>query len=53
MLPDNLAFSSQRLSSEESFFFGDCLEPLLAMNLLGVGGLKDRSGLLEYRYDVA
>jgi hypothetical protein len=52
-LPEKLASSCQRLSGEESFFFTNCLKPLLAMSLLGAGGLKDRSGLMEYRYDVA
>lgn len=31
----------------------ECLEALLEYNLLGPGGLKDRSGLMEHRNDAA
>lgn len=51
-LPEKIASSCLRLKEEEAFFFSECLEPLLSMSLFGIGGLKDRSGLLEYRYDV-
>jgi hypothetical protein len=39
------------LMKRESFYFNAIALSLINMPLLGPGGLKDRSGLMEYRYD--
>lgn len=52
-VPPDFFHRCQRLQAEERFFFEDCLPVFGEMSLLGVDGLKSRSGLLEYRYDAA
>lgn len=39
------------LVKRESFFFEEIAYKLLEIPLLGPNGLKDRSGLMEFRYD--
>lgn len=50
-MPEDLLTRCQRLRADERFFFEECVPTLQRMPLLGVGGLKERSKLLEYRYD--
>lgn len=50
-LPFELAKRVDDFRKAESIFFTKLLEPMLRMPLNGDGGLKDRSGLMEYRYD--
>lgn len=39
------------LRSEEKVFFENMITVLMEIPLLGVDGIKSRSGLMEYRYD--
>ena len=50
-LPVELELQRIKLIEREDFFFNVILESISLIPLLGPGGLKDRSGLMEFRYD--
>lgn len=50
-LPTSLALRCARLQTSEHSFFSQIMDVLLSFPLHGENGLKDRSGLMEYRYD--
>lgn len=50
-LAEGLRQSCTKLRQAESFFFDQCLPKLTYVEMGGDGGLKDRSGLMEFRYD--
>jgi hypothetical protein len=52
-LPSDVEMRCISLEDREAFFFKDVLPVLAEIPLSGPDGLKDRSGLVEHRYDVA
>lgn len=50
-LPLDLHERCAALVASETFFFEQIASKLLELPLLGPNGLKDRSGLMEFRYD--
>lgn len=50
-IPKEIEDRRQELVERESSFFSIIIGKLMELPLLGAGGLKDRSGLMEYRYD--
>lgn len=50
-LPLDLNDRRAALVARETFFFEHIASKLLEIPLLGPNGLKDRSGLMEFRYD--
>lgn len=51
--PDNLTAAVSQFDSRQTTVGRFILSDFLAMPPNGVGGLKDRSGLIEHRYDIA
>ncbi|MDA7416660.1 hypothetical protein PGB34_09815 [Xenophilus arseniciresistens] len=52
-IPSEINARCVQIREEEKFFFEQCLPSFLSIHLNGEDGLKDRSGLMEYRYDAA
>ena len=52
-LPADLAAAASRFQERQTVVGRFVLSELLAMPSNGAGGLKDRSGLIEHRYDIA
>ena len=50
-LPVELSNEQKKLIERENLFFNVILEPISQIPLFGPGGLKERSGLMEFRYD--
>lgn len=50
-LPTNLQERCKGFQRAESVFFSQLMPAFLSLPLHGANGLKDRSGLMEYRYD--
>jgi hypothetical protein len=51
LLPSGIAARRDNFKKTEAIFFNHVMKAMLSFPLQGEGGLKDRSGLMEYRYD--